>query len=231
MKITIRNGKVVKAELGAATRSKSPTREEVLGSLYDFQLRAIAVTHDQIEQAAKSFGEADSLLSSWVPMLKAEGLIEQRADGNYDFTRSGIEIGATGWRFLQRKKKLHQNKIKRSENQIDKEVKRAWYRNASGVQVPILDIPKIFRDIKLEVAAGVDIDTATRAAIDRYQVGGVTPNLSDNIEIKSVLGGGFMILIDGIQWGEDRDRSGAGRRVFDTWADAYRVATEISRGS
>lgn len=180
MRITVRNGKVVKAELGAkfirfgrlpVESGGSPSREKVLGSLFDFQLRGITITRDQIEQAARQLGEADALLSAWVDMLKAEGLIEQMADGNYDFTRQGIEIGAMGWRLLQRKKKLHQNKIKRSENQIDKDVERAWYRLASGVQVPILDIPKIFRDIKLEMAAGVDVDTATRAAIDRYQVG------------------------------------------------------------
>jgi len=227
MRIHVRNGRIVKTELGAKTREVS--REEVLGRLFDFAARAVPITRDQIEQAAKEFGEVDALLSAWPDMLKAEGLLSERPDGKFEYTREGITFGAKGWRALSKKRGSRAKKIERAEDKIDREIEKAWYRLASGVQVPIMDIPRIFRDIKLEVAGGMDIDTAVRAAIHYYQVGGETADLPENVSIKEVLGGGFMILIDGIQWGEMRDRSGAGSRVFATWNEAARTAREISR--
>lgn len=56
------------------------------------------------------------------------------------------------------------------EDAIDKAISQAWARLASGVQVPILDIPRIFRDIKLEVAGGASLEQAVIAVAGRYRV-------------------------------------------------------------
>lgn len=58
---------------------------------------------------------------------------------------------------------------KNVDDAIDKRIEAAWYRLASGVQVDILDIPRIFRDVKLEIAAGTALDAAIALAIQRYQ--------------------------------------------------------------
>lgn len=59
---------------------------------------------------------------------------------------------------------------KGAENAIDKAIGVAWSRLMSGVQVPIMDIPRIFRDIKLEMAAGTDLESAVRSVGTRYRV-------------------------------------------------------------
>lgn len=89
------------------------------------------------------------------------------------------------------------------ERQIDKAISVAWAREASGVQVPIMDIPRIFRDIKLELAAGVSIEAAVRSAAARYRVnsnplgeaivGGVTAALV-NRAFQSNPGPAFVVI-------------------------------------
>ncbi len=59
---------------------------------------------------------------------------------------------------------------KGAEAAIDKAISHAWAQLMSGVQVPIMDIPRIFRDIKLEMAGGADLETAVRAVGGRYRV-------------------------------------------------------------
>ena len=59
---------------------------------------------------------------------------------------------------------------KGAEKLIDDAIGRAWAQLMSGVQVPIMDIPRIFRDIKLEMAGGADLETAVRAVGGRYRV-------------------------------------------------------------
>lgn len=59
---------------------------------------------------------------------------------------------------------------RKPDDPIDKAISSAWHRLMSGVQVPIMDIPRIFRDIKLEVAAGMPIDQAVLAVGNRYRV-------------------------------------------------------------
>jgi len=59
-----------------------------------------------------------------------------------------------------------------AERALDKQIEASYYRHAQGVQVSVMDIPKIFRDIKLELAGGVDIDTATRTVVSHYRKGG-----------------------------------------------------------
>lgn len=59
---------------------------------------------------------------------------------------------------------------KAQEKALDREIEAAYYRHAQGVQVNMLDIPKIFRDAKLELAAGKPLDEAMIEIVKRYRV-------------------------------------------------------------
>jgi len=59
---------------------------------------------------------------------------------------------------------------KGAERALDAAISNAWARLMSGIQIPIMDIPRIFRDIKLEMAAGVPLDQAVIAVGSRYRV-------------------------------------------------------------
>lgn len=59
---------------------------------------------------------------------------------------------------------------KKKADKQDDLIAEAWYRLAFGVQVDIMDIPKIFRDVKLELAAGTQLDEAIKQAIQKYEV-------------------------------------------------------------
>lgn len=60
-------------------------------------------------------------------------------------------------------------KTTKAERALDKSIEAAWYRLADGVQVSILDIPRIFRDVKLEIAGGAELDAAVAAVRDRFR--------------------------------------------------------------
>ena len=53
--------------------------------------------------------------------------------------------------------------------------------------------------------------------------------LPDNVSIKETIDGHFMVLVDGIQHGGDRDRSGAGNKTFSSREEAKAYANEISK--
>ena len=53
---------------------------------------------------------------------------------------------------------------------IDSMIGAAWARFMSGVQVSIMEIPKIFRDIKLEMSGGATLEDAVRNVGNRYRV-------------------------------------------------------------
>jgi len=61
-------------------------------------------------------------------------------------------------------------RVRRRDDAIDQAISQAWHRLMSGVQVPIMDIPRIFRDIKLEIAAGVPLEQAVLSVGSRYRV-------------------------------------------------------------
>ena len=61
-------------------------------------------------------------------------------------------------------------RVRRPDDTVDKAIEQAWYRLMSGVQVPIMSIPKIFRDVKLEMAAGVPLDQAVLSVGSQYRV-------------------------------------------------------------
>lgn len=56
------------------------------------------------------------------------------------------------------------------DDPIDQAISAAWPKLCHGVQVPIMDIPRIFRDVKLEMAGGLDLETAIRNVAGRYRV-------------------------------------------------------------
>ncbi len=57
---------------------------------------------------------------------------------------------------------------RRRTDTVDALIEQAYYRYSAGTQISIMDIPKLFRDVKLEVAGGTDMDTAVQNAIARY---------------------------------------------------------------
>lgn len=59
--------------------------------------------------------------------------------------------------------------VQSAEKALDKSIEAAYYRLASQVQVSIMDIPEIFRDVKLELAGGVDMDSAVISVVRKYQ--------------------------------------------------------------
>ena len=56
------------------------------------------------------------------------------------------------------------------DDPVDHAIGQAWHRLMSGVQVSIMDIPKIFRDVKLEMAAGMPLEEAVMRVGSRFQV-------------------------------------------------------------
>lgn len=61
-------------------------------------------------------------------------------------------------------------RVRRPDDAIDTAIGHAWPRLMSGVQIPMLDIPRIFRDIKLEIASGLTLDQAVLAVGARYRI-------------------------------------------------------------
>ncbi len=75
-------------------------------------------------------------------------------------------------RFLPAGQTARRPRAARGEKALDKQIESAYYRVASGVQVSIMDIPKIFRDAKAELTGGrTDIDNVLIEVVKRYQTG------------------------------------------------------------
>ena len=54
-------------------------------------------------------------------------------------------------------------------NMIHKQVEKTYYKHAQGVQVSIMDIPKIFSDCTVKFLAGGDMDAVVKEAIAKYR--------------------------------------------------------------
>jgi hypothetical protein len=59
---------------------------------------------------------------------------------------------------------------KSAEKALDHAIGVAWARHMSGVQVSVMEIPRIFRDIKLEIASGAPLEQAVISVGSRYRV-------------------------------------------------------------
>ncbi len=57
----------------------------------------------------------------------------------------------------------------KAEKQFDKDVETAYYKHGQGVQINIMDIPKVFSDAKVAVAAGLTIEESVVASIARLR--------------------------------------------------------------
>jgi len=55
------------------------------------------------------------------------------------------------------------------KDKMDKEISRGWTKYASGIQVDIMDMPAIFRDIKSAVEGGESMEKAVKDAVKKYR--------------------------------------------------------------
>jgi hypothetical protein len=58
---------------------------------------------------------------------------------------------------------------KRKQNELDSQIEKEYYAQGSGVEILIMDIPRIFTDCRTAVAAGTSLKDAVAAAIARYR--------------------------------------------------------------
>ena len=58
----------------------------------------------------------------------------------------------------------------RQARKLDRQIEQIFYATSSGVQIPMLDIPKIFAAGRAAAAAGTDIQTAVVAAVAAVRV-------------------------------------------------------------
>ena len=57
---------------------------------------------------------------------------------------------------------------KQTGRALDRAIEEAYYRLASGQQINIMDIPKVFAESRHAVEAGAVVDQAVRAAVLMY---------------------------------------------------------------
>jgi len=130
------------------------------------------VTHDG--ETLKAFGSGtagENAAFSWLLHHQGQSVSYAIKYGGYDIVK------VSGGR-VERSLKRHGGKYysnpprtrKGAENALDKAIGHAWAQLMSGVQVPIMDIPRIFRDIKLEMEGGADLQTAVQVVGGRYRV-------------------------------------------------------------
>ena len=60
-------------------------------------------------------------------------------------------------------------KKSKKDKAIDKEIERAYYAHGQGVQIDIMDIPRIFVAGHEAAASGMSIEAAVFAAINVYR--------------------------------------------------------------
>jgi len=63
-------------------------------------------------------------------------------------------------------------KIRAKIATIDSIIEREYYRQAQGLQINVMDIPKLFRDARTFIVQGMSPADAVRQAIGIYCVGG-----------------------------------------------------------
>jgi hypothetical protein len=52
----------------------------------------------------------------------------------------------------------------------DSAIEQAWYRLASGIQVNMMDIPKIFKECREAMQSGQSVEDVVKAAIAKYRL-------------------------------------------------------------
>ena len=99
---------------------------------------------------------------------------------------------------------------RRRTDSVDALIEQAYYRYSSGTQISIMDIPKLFRDVKLEVAGGTDMNTAVQNAITRYQANPLTTDEGHEILDDSIR--------EGIRGGQIESPGSRGYHLGRSWA-------------
>lgn len=54
------------------------------------------------------------------------------------------------------------------KNALDQAIEQEYYKQAKGVQIDIMDIGKVFTDVRKAVTAGLTLESAMTEAIDKY---------------------------------------------------------------
>ncbi|OHD18116.1 MAG: hypothetical protein A2Y38_11850 [Spirochaetes bacterium GWB1_59_5] len=55
------------------------------------------------------------------------------------------------------------------KNPLDDRIEQAYYKYGQGVQIGIMDIPKLFNMVRQEVGAGKDLDQSVQDAIAQFR--------------------------------------------------------------
>jgi len=59
-------------------------------------------------------------------------------------------------------------KTKKEIKAMDKAIEQAYYKIASGLQINMMDIPKVFNESRRAIDAGATVDQAVRASVLMY---------------------------------------------------------------
>ncbi len=114
---------------------------------------------------------------------------------------------------------------KKTKAQLNREIDMALHkRNVTALRQARSDPGAHEPAIDALLERGYSLERAKKA------VKSYTPKqrLPERYEIKETIDGDWMILIDGIQWGSKRDRSGAGTDTYPTYRTAYEAALQLA---
>ena len=59
---------------------------------------------------------------------------------------------------------------RKTDDELDNQIERSYYRQCAGTLISVLDIPRLFADVRRDVIGGQDLDGAVLAAIQRFNV-------------------------------------------------------------
>tara|TARA_Y100000310_G_C20159437_1_gene568455 strand:+ start:201 stop:416 length:216 start_codon:yes stop_codon:yes gene_type:complete len=54
-------------------------------------------------------------------------------------------------------------------DKLDRDIEKAWYKQGFGVQINIMNIPKVFREVRAAVQGGQSIKDGVADAIKKYR--------------------------------------------------------------
>lgn len=56
----------------------------------------------------------------------------------------------------------------KEQKALDKRIEAAYYKHCQGTTINVMDITKLFAEVRLEVASGVELEASVIAAIAKY---------------------------------------------------------------
>jgi hypothetical protein len=146
----------------AARRRKNPlTRAEAADTLRSAR-HDLAAMKSEATHHGRSFLAGRAVGKAWGAKMHGPDRDEHR--GAEAIFKKGYKAGLS----LKNPPRTQ----KGAERLLDKQIEAAYYRLCDRVQVSIMDIPKIFRDVKSELAAGTDMDSAILSVVKHYQIKG-----------------------------------------------------------